>query len=60
MSMPDDDEKARRLRSEALRKRISDLTRSTTEPAPPPVDESPAEFVQRRTRELNHPPKKSR
>jgi len=59
--MTTDDEPARRARAEALRKRMGELTRPpAAAPAPPPRDESPAEFVNRRMRELDKPARKRR
>jgi hypothetical protein len=54
------DEAARRARAVALRKRIGGLTGGAPAPAKPPGDETPAEFVHRRMRELDKPPKKPR
>jgi hypothetical protein len=53
-----DDESARRARAEALRKRIDGVTRGTPAPPPLPDSETPAEFVNRRMRELDKTPKK--
>ena len=65
--MTTDDEAARRARAEGLRKRIAPLTGGGAAapvpelpPAAPPHDESPAEFVNRRMRELDKPPRKPR
>ena len=59
--MTTDDEAARRARAQTLRNRMGEHTRGpATAPAPPPREESPAEFVNRRMRELDKPPRKPR
>lgn len=59
--MTTDDEAARRARAEALRKRMDERARGpAAAPAPPPRDESPLEFVNRRMRELGKPPRRRR